>query len=151
MAAGLTLEQQVALLRRWFPKAAPWSKTIAGAAVLHFRLRLRPTPTSETYTVLFVYALGIRPLVYVEDPEPVTEAHGQPTPHLNGDGTLCLYDPTKREWTAADPLVYTTVQWTVRWLYHYEHWLTFGEWRGDHDEPEIPAPHLSDAGTEEAA
>ncbi len=37
-----------------------------------------------------------------------------------------------------DQLIYTTVQWTVRWLFHYEHWLTFGEWKGDHDPVIVP-------------
>jgi hypothetical protein len=143
----LSLEQQARLLRRWFPKVRPRFETIDGQRQLWFALSLQPTPTNAVYRVRFGYALRCRPHVYVIDPEPVREAHGQSTPHLNGDGTLCLYDPTKQQWTGMDPLVYTTVQWTSRWLFHYEHWLAFGEWRGDH-EPDLttkPADNVSTA------
>lgn len=145
MPEALSLDAQERLLRYRFPRADVWYAAPNGRRHLCFRLRLRPTPTSDTYTVMFAYAVGGRPLVWVEDPKPVTEAHGQPTPHLNGDGTLCLYDGTKGEWSASDILVYTTVPWTQRWLYHYEHWLAFGEWRGD-----APTESLSSKPQEQA-
>lgn len=127
----LSLEQQQRLLCSRFPKAKPWYKVIRGVRHLCFELRLQPTETSAAYSVLFAYALGDRPLVWVIEPEPVREAHGARTPHLNHDGTLCLFDPDRKEWTSADALAYTSVPWTLRWLFHYEHWVVFGDWRGD--------------------
>lgn len=127
----LSLEQQRSLLLMRFRKAKPWYKVLRGIRHLCFELQLRPTETSASYCVLFAYAYGERPLVWVMEPEPIKEAHGVKTPHLNYDGTLCLFDPDKKEWTPADALVYTTVPWTLRWLFHYEHWLAFGDWRGD--------------------
>ncbi len=138
----LTLEQQAGLLTRWNPKARPWYEINGGQRQLWFELTLQPTPTNARYRVRFGYAIGTRPHVYVLEPEPVKEAHGRPTPHLNGDGTLCLFDPTKHQWSGSDALIYTIVQWTNRWLFHYEHWLTFGEWRGDQE----PAPPKADDG-----
>ena len=140
MPAPLSLEQQAGLLTRWFPKAKPGFETIDGQKQLWFELSLQPTLTSAVYQVRVGYALRCRPHVYVIDPAPVKEAHGKPTPHLNGDGTLCLFDPTKQQWAGADPIIYTTVQWANRWLFHYEHWLAFGEWRGDHDPVMTPKP-----------
>ncbi|MCB9841669.1 MAG: hypothetical protein H6812_00255 [Phycisphaeraceae bacterium] len=133
MGTPLTLEQQASLVTRWDKKIKPWYRVIDGRRWLCFDCFLQPTPSSDTYEVRVRYTFGVRPYVFVVSPQPVKEAHSQPTPHLNADGTLCLYDPAKEQWTAADPLIYTTVQWTSRWLFHYEHWLTFGEWRGDHD------------------
>ncbi len=128
---SLTLEQQQRLLVARFQKAKPWFRTIRGERHLRFELQLRPTETSATYKVLFAYTLGDRPMVWVREPEPVKEAHGVKTPHLNYDGTLCLFDPDKKEWDDGQALAYTTVPWTLRWLFHYEHWLVFGDWRGD--------------------
>jgi hypothetical protein len=133
LAASLTLAQQESLLVRWDKRIKPWYDLSVGYRWLCFRYSLQPTPTCGVYEVLFAYCLGVRPHVYVKSPEPVREAHGQRTPHLNNDGTLCLYDPAKAQWTGADPLIYTVVPWTTRWLFHYENWLAFGEWRGDHD------------------
>lgn len=133
MATPLTLEQQATLVTRWDRKIKPWYATIKGRRWLCFECFLRPTPTSDTYKVMVCYTYGVRPRVFVESPEPVKEAHGQRTPHLNADGTLCLYDEGNKQWTEFDRLIDTTVQWTSRWLFHYEHWLAFGEWRGDHD------------------
>ncbi len=149
MATFLTLEQQASLVTRWDRRIKPWYRVIDNRRWLCFDCILTPTPTSDTYEVRVRYTQGVRPFVFVATPEPVKEAHGQSTPHLNRDGTLCLYDPSKVQWAATDPLIYTTVQWTSRWLFHYEHWLTFGEWRGDNDpnftpkaEDPNPAPPL---------
>lgn len=136
----LTLEQQATLVRRWNKSIEPWFRVIDGRRWMCFECSICPTPTSETYQVLVCYSVGERPHVFVTSPKPVQEAHGQATPHLNFDGTLCLYDPAKQQWTSSDPLAYTILPWTSRWLFHYEHWLLFGEWRGDHDLGPLPKP-----------
>lgn len=136
MARPLGVQEQAALLKRWFPRLKTTIERIGGHDLLHFELVLQPTSVSAAYRVGFLYALGHRPCVVVLDPAPVTEAHGTRTPHLNGDGTLCLYDPAKAQWSEADALVNTIVPWTCRWLFHYEHWLVFKEWRGD-DAPAV--------------
>jgi hypothetical protein len=150
--APLSLDQQQRLILARFPKTKPWSRTIRGISYLCFELRLRPTETSASYSVLFAYGLGRRPLVWVIDPEPVTEAHGVRTPHLNSDGTLCLFDPDKGEWDGTQVLAYTMVPWTLRWLFHYEHWLVFGDWRGDESvEIQGKPPNAMTISREEAA
>lgn len=137
MASGLSLEQQAWLVKRWCPSAKIWYQTVDKKRCLFFELRLQPTPTSASYLVRFKYSLGYYPSVRVLDPVPVRENKGKPTPHIYLNGTLCLFDPAKRQWTSADAMVYTTVQWASRWLFHYENWMTFDEWGGDHT-PVIP-------------
>jgi hypothetical protein len=34
-------------------------------------------------------------------------------------------------------IAHTTIPWTLRWLFHYENWLSTGVWLGD-DAPPIP-------------
>ncbi len=144
---ALTLHQQASLLKLRFPKAKPRFEKFGKNELLEFDLSLQPTPTSAAYRVRFLYAVGARPLVVVMNPQPVREAHGMPTPHLNADWTLCLYDPNNDEWSSSDPLVYTIVQWTMRWLFHYEHWLTFGEWKGDQPPPPVALPDAGATGS----
>jgi hypothetical protein len=115
-----------------------WYRTLNGRKVLWASMTLQVTPIFERYRVLIAYTLGVQPKVYVVDPEPVEEAHGIRTPHLNYDGSLCLYDPAKKQWTDADAIAHTTIPWTLRWLFHYENWLCSGLWMGD-------SPSLVDA------
>lgn len=143
MTAGLSLGQQAALVRRWFPGADVRIVNLAlGGRALVFETDLRPTPTSDSYRVRFCFKHGERPHVYVLNPAPVESVGGMRTPHLNYDGTLCLYDQAAGEWSESDAIINTVVHWTSRWLFHYEHWLAFHEWRGDGE----PAPGTSSAG-----
>ncbi len=132
-----SLAQQERLLKLRFPAMRPWTKVIRGREYLVCDLRLRPTETSATYTVRCAYALGERPLICVTEPELIVSAHGIRTPHLNFDGTLCLYNSASAEWTPADSIADTVIPWTMRWLFHYEHWVVFGDWRGD------PTPYIA--------
>ncbi|HEX5959406.1 MAG TPA: hypothetical protein VFY92_12230 [Hyphomicrobiaceae bacterium] len=43
---------------------------------------------------------------------------------------LCLFDPAGREWTPADLIADTTIDWTAEWLTYYELWHLTGEWLG---------------------
>jgi hypothetical protein len=64
---------------------------------------------------------------------------------------LCLFDPSKHEWSDSDQLILTTIPWTLRWLFHYEHWLAFGDWRGDPIRPAGAASEISPPLREEPA
>lgn len=139
----LTLDEQAACVKWRFPKSKPEIEKTNLGRILVFTLVLKPTLTNEAYLVLFAYSLKIpRPYVRVSDPAPVKSVGGVPTPHLNSDGTLCLFDPNKNEWNPTDSLVDTTIPWTLRWLFHYEYFITFGEWKGDQN---MPSPTALDA------
>lgn len=140
MNRPLTLEQQARIVRQRFPKTETWYRFTLGHRWLCFRLSLRPCEVCREYEVLFACTRALRPHVWVLDPEPVKSAHGQETPHLNYDGTLCLFDPMQGEWSPSDALAHTIVPWSSRWLYHYENWLVTGVWRGDSPEVALDAP-----------
>lgn len=131
MPQTLSLIQQERLIKLRYPKARTWYHSIYGEKVLWTAITLQVAPVFESYRVMIGYMLGPQPAVFVDEPAPVTEAHGIKTPHLNYDGTLCLYDPEKKQWADSDGIAHTTIPWTLRWLFHYENWLSTGIWLGD--------------------
>ncbi len=98
--------------------------------VLIARGSVQPCNLCEEYLIVVAYAEGVRPVVRVLDPAPVKVAHGQRNPHLNGDGTICLYDPDANEWNDGHPIALTIIPWTCEWLLFYEWWLASGTWHG---------------------
>lgn len=151
MPPTLTLIQQERLIRLRYPKSKTWYRTIEGHKALWIELRLQVAPIYESYLVRICYSLGVRPLVFVIDPKPVEEAQGNLTPHLNYDSTLCLYDPDKEQWNESDPIAYTIIPWTLRWLFHYENWLSTEVWLGDSLElPSNDVPTASTTGPEQS-
>ena len=70
------------------------------------------------------------PKVRISDPVIPKEV-----PHLNSDGSLCLYKPTQINWSS---LLFRIdshiIPWTATWLYFYEVWEKTGDWKG----PEAP-------------
>jgi len=137
MANTLSLVQQERLIKMRFPKARTWYPPEWWGEILWADMVLQVAPVFEAYRVLIGYTLEIQPKVYVLSPPPVEEAHGIRTPHLNYDRSLCLYDPDKKQWTDADAIAHTTIPWTLRWLFHYENWLSTGVWLGDTAPPVV--------------
>lgn len=131
MKRPLTLDQQERIIKQRFPKSETWHSIALGHEWVCIQIRIRPCEVCREYEVLFAYTPAVRPHVWVVNPKPVREAHGQETPHLNYDDTLCLFDPEQDEWSPADAFAHTIVPWATRWLYHYENWLLSGVWRGD--------------------
>jgi hypothetical protein len=85
----------------------------------------------STSLVRIRYVVGLPPFVEVIDPIPVREREGMATPHLNPDGSLCLFDPYKEEWDPSKHIADTIIPWASRWLLHYESWMSTGIWKGD--------------------
>lgn len=137
MPTTLSLVQQERLIKMRYPKTKTWYRDLYGDKILWADLTLQVAPVFEAYRVMIGYMLGIQPKVFVHTPEPVKEAHGIPTPHLNYDGSLCLYDPDKKQWADSDAIAHTTIPWTLRWLLHYENWLNSAAWLGDSVSPVV--------------
>lgn len=131
MHTTLSLVQQQRIIANRYPKAKIWFPKKHRGEVLWADLKLQVSPIYEAYRVLIGYKLGVQPKVFVDSPEPVKQAHGIRTPHLNYDDSLCLYDPGKGQWADTDAIAHTTMPWTLRWLFHYENWLVTGVWLGD--------------------
>ena len=97
-------------------------------------------PRAQVYEVGILWWPGAldRPYVIVLNPPIVPIKNGiyEQIPHLmfNPDrpdrSGLCLFDPDGSEWSPADLIAETTVQWTCEWLHYYELWHLTGEWLG---------------------
>ncbi|GBU17765.1 MAG: hypothetical protein COT28_11900 [Methylobacterium sp. CG08_land_8_20_14_0_20_71_15] len=79
------------------------------------------------------------PVVRVLSPRLILKpntAEEAPLPHVyfeEPDTTLsplCLFDPSKSEWSHDDLVAHTTVPWAADWLACYEGWLATGRWHG---------------------
>lgn len=91
----------------------------------------RPTPLSRSYTVRIEYKFGKTPDVFVRAPDLTLLAGSRELPHVyHSPLRLCLYMPSAGQWTATKRLDQTIVPWTYTWLYYFEDWLAFGEWKG---------------------
>jgi hypothetical protein len=100
---------------------------------LVWAVEVQPSPLSVTYTVGFEYRVGRDPRVTVIDP-PLKRCDDEPLPHVYGNDDLCLYYNEFDE--MKDLIVDTVVPWVSEWLYHYELWLTTGDWYGGGIHPE---------------
>lgn len=130
MGRPLSVVEQARLLRARFPDDRVWTRRDGKHRVLLAELSLQPAAWCGAYRIRLGYAFGVRPYVFVIDPEPVKLAHGEVTPHLNEDGTLCLYDPDGDEWGPDRSIADTTVPWTSLWILYYEDWLITRDWKG---------------------
>jgi len=99
--------------------------------VLRWRVEVRPTPLSRSYVVRIEYKLGDSPDVFVEDPDIQLLAQDREIPHVYRNPLrLCLYRPGLGQWQASDRIDQTIVPWIFIWLYYFEDWLAFGDWKG---------------------
>lgn len=133
MRKDLNLAQQLLFLRASTSFEGVGKIT---ASKLFWAFPAEPTPLSRTYTVRLEYKLGDGPDVFVEDPDLEILAAGHELPHVYRDPLrLCLYLPGSGQWTPKKRLDQTVVPWTFTWLYYFEDWLAFGEWRGEGKHP----------------
>ena len=130
MGKPISVIEQVRLLRSRFANAKVRTRGSGTSRMLVAELQLRPEAWCSSYRVRILYVYGAPPAVLVIDPQPVKMAHGEVTPHLNEDGTLCLYNPEGDEWGPDRSIADTTVPWTSLWLLYYEDWLITGKWKG---------------------
>ena len=135
----LSLCQQLLLLRT--SPNCPGRGGISGGRLI-WRFDARPTPLSRTSSIRIEYRSGAAPDVFVEKPNLVQLAAGRELPHIYRNPLrLCLYMPQTGQWSATKRIDMTIVPWTHLWLFYFEDWLAFGEWKGggkhpgDDDEP----------------
>lgn len=98
----------------------------------------RLQPQAQPYTIEVYWNLKVldRPYVIVADPviAPRAGLDFSDIPHLMFNAKvptrsgLCLFDPAGREWTPADLIADTTIDWAAEWLTYYELWHLTGEW-----------------------
>jgi hypothetical protein len=127
----------MALQARYLKLAQPDSKIIH---LCNSRLiwigRVMSHPLGLTYVIKVRYQLLSFPQVWVLDP-PLEKRQGENIPHMYAQERLCLFHPSKNEWSARKLLTHTILPWTALWLYHYEMWHATGEWHGGGEHPVI--------------
>ncbi len=127
---AIPLAAQLAMLKKHFPSSTSHMKSHE-----HFiwKTKLQPTALSEVYEIKIDYRMGSNPNVYVTSPKPLRLAEGhKKLPHVyNHDKQhLCIYHKKMNEWNAGKAIVNTILPWVSEWLFHYEIWVSSGEWRG---------------------
>lgn len=101
---------------------------------LDITLLIKPTDNSNQYTVRIFYKPGIRPAIYLLNPE-LVKRDGKYPHHIygftNGKPALCVYYPGYREWTSNLFIADTIIPWISTWLFAYEFWQITGVWHYD--------------------
>ena len=90
--------------------------------------QLQPFDDAAIYVVEIRYILLSHPYVSVLYP-----TLRPSTPHINRNGSLCLYhpnDPYHLIWTPDKLISKTITYWTAEWLANYELWLDTQIWFG---------------------
>jgi hypothetical protein len=108
---------------------------------------VHPTLLSRTYTVQINYRVGKQPQILIRRPDLIELAGDRRLPHVyqQNPPLLCVYRPTKGEWTSRMRLDQTIVPWTSLWLFYFEEWLASNEWKGGGEHPgdtDKPLPYI---------
>lgn len=107
------------------------------------------TPQFRSYQLKIDYNLGLLfkgPTVRINSPQ-LSRLPGNKEgelPHVydvNGDPSLCLFDPSAEEWSGWMLVSQTTLPWAIDWLTCYEWWLITGTWHGGGRHPSTPHIH----------
>ena len=124
------IREQVTLMKLHFPNfQTRWRKNL-----VTWIGEIQPNPLSDRYRVKITYGLQQQPVVYVLKP---TLNADEPIPHLYRNGSLCLYRPSKGEWTYKRHIATTIVPWIALWLYYYEIWQATKQWLGGGEHPDL--------------
>lgn len=94
---------------------------------------LRPTATSDSYTVRLEQRNSGRPRVSVLRPELQLALGKARLPHVFEENDLCLHLPG--DWHSYLRIADWIIPWASLWLFFYEVWLRTGEWLGGGHEP----------------
>ena len=106
---------------------------------------VRPSNLSVEYKVRLVYKDGEQPRVRVTNPPLRQREDGVNIPHMYDQKRICVFHPRYGEWTRADFLADTVVQWISEWLLFYEYWLATGDWFGGGEHPPAGRSKQSEA------
>lgn len=138
----LSLAQQYLLLKNNPQTAGSGALT---KTKLSWVYETRPSPLARCYRVRIELERRGTPDVYVEDPNIEILAAGRRIPHVYHDPLrLCLYFPSSGQWSPAKRLDRTIAAWATLWLYYFEDWLAFDDWKGEGLHPdETEDPRLS--------
>jgi len=125
----LTPTQQAYFLTKAFPQF----RIKAARSELHCIGLLRPTATSDNYTIELEYRVPTRPRVRVLRPVLRLAPGWERLPHVFEGNDLCLH--ILGDWRPDLLISDFIMPWISIWLFFYEVWLATGEWFGGGHEP----------------
>lgn len=134
---GFSSSSQLSKIREKFP-CVKVVKEKGNSFEIEFEIQ--PTVLSKFYDIRLTFDKFIGVRVYVINEELMIAENRNKLPHVysSKDQRLCLYSPSKNEWTNEKLIVSTIMPWISKWLFFYEIWLINGDWLGGgHDEYEI--------------
>lgn len=131
---GKRKEVNPAVYKPLLKKLFPDSKILIRKGKLDWRVILKPSPMSNTYSIKLVYIQTSRPRVYLLEPVPIRKG-SKSIPHTYSKNELCLFHPRYNEWRSGLHVCDYIVPWICEWLLHYEIWYATGEWCGGGEHP----------------
>lgn len=109
----------------------------SGGNFFEIEMKIKPSSLGKDYDIKLSFDKHLGVKVYVIN-ETLKIAHNRTKlPHVysSKEQRLCLYSPSKGEWTKEKLIASTIIPWISKWLFFYEIWLIDGEWLGGgHDE-----------------
>jgi hypothetical protein len=95
-------------------------------------IKIQPSPLSKSYDVKISYDKRLGVKVYVINDKLQLAKNRTKLPHVysHEEQRLCLYSPSKNEWTREKLISSTIIPWAAEWLQYYELWLANGKWLG---------------------
>jgi hypothetical protein len=129
----LTPAEQAYFLKLKFPSF----RVLSARNRLHCVGILRPTLTSDNYTVEIVYSVPVRPDVRVLSPPLQLAPGAAKLPHAFPNGDLCLH--VTGDWRPDLQISEFIIPWISLWLVFYETWALTGEWHGGGHNPSAGA------------
>lgn len=131
---GFSAKMQLEKILEFFPNV----KKIKNAGnSFEIQIKVKPSSLGKEYEVKLTFDKQAGVKVYIVN-EILKIAHNRTKlPHVysSKEQRLCLYSPSKEEWTKEKLIASTIIPWISKWLFFYEIWLVNGEWLGGgHDE-----------------
>ena len=127
---GFSSSKQYEHILRLFPSAEIIKKK---GHYFELVVVLRPSPLSKSYDIKITYDWRKeRVSVFVINEKLRVAKNRTKLPHVYSHDLqqLCLYSPSKKEWTNQKLIANTIIPWASEWLFFYELWLSDGMWLG---------------------
>lgn len=95
-------------------------------------IRVRPTPLSKQYDLKIIYDKYVGVKVFIINEILMVAKNRTKLPHVYShiEQQICLYSPSKKEWTREKFIFSTIIPWACEWLQFYELWVIDGNWLG---------------------
>lgn len=126
---GIPSHEQLKRIKKEFPEIKVLK---SGWDNFEIVVQIQPTAISELYNVKIVYTKNKWVKIFVVNKTLEIAKNRIKLPHVydSQKQQLCLYSPSKKEWSAHNYIIDTIIPWISEWLYYYELWLLEGKWLG---------------------